>query len=98
MCRGIGLDRGDVIRVLIHNFIGTTKPGRAEDAFLLTARQLLSRPPSSPQWGNGCERDADQRFDQALDFIRQHPKLSLGKIAAAFRGLGIRHSREWIGA
>jgi hypothetical protein len=96
LCAGIGLNRGGVIRVLLRNFIRTTKPGQAEDTFLLTARRLKSRQPSSPLWGNGCERSADQRFDQALDFMRQHPKRSSGETAAALRGLGIRHSREWI--
>ncbi len=93
---GIGLDRSDVVRILIRNFIATTKPGRAEDAFLQTARHLTARLPSSPLWGNGCERDADSRLDQAIAFIKEHPGLSVGKVASAFRGLGLRHSREWI--
>ena len=96
LCSGIGLRRGAVIRVLIRNFILTTKPGSAENAFLLTARRLMSRRPSSAQWGNGCERTPDERLTQAWDFIDEHPSLSPGKIAAAFRGLGLRHSREWI--
>ena len=91
-----GLNMGDVIYALVRNFIVTMKPGRAEDAFLLTARQLMSRQPSSPQWGNGCERTPDERSAQAYDFMDQHANLSPGKIAAAFRGLGLRHSKQWI--
>jgi hypothetical protein len=96
MADGIGLSCGDVIRVLIRNFVRTTRPGRAEDAFLLTARQLMSRLPSSPQWGHGAERTAGQRQMQVYDFMDEHPNLSPGEIAASLRSLGIRHSREWI--
>ena len=96
MCEAIGLYHGGVIRVLLRNFINTTKPGPAEDAFLLTARQLMSRQPSSIRWGNGCDRTAGQRYAQARAFIDQHPNLSPGTIASALRGLGLRYSRERI--
>ena len=94
-CDSIGFYRGEIIRVLIRNFIHTTKPGKAEDAFLLTARQLMSRQPSSPLWGNGCERTAEQRREQAFDFMDEH-NLSVGQIATALRGLGTRRSKRWI--
>jgi hypothetical protein len=96
MSRGIGIGSGSIVRILIRNLLMSTKPGKAELAFLVLARHLMSRLPSSPQWGYGCERSPDQKRNQAFDFMDEHPKLSYGRTAVALRGLGIRHSREWI--
>lgn len=95
-CDASDLNIDETIHALIQNFIVTTKPGKSQDAFLRTARQLMSRQPSSPHWGNGCERTPDERLTLAIAFIRERPTLSPGKIAAAMRGLGIRRSKQWI--
>jgi hypothetical protein len=92
-----GLEPRGVISTLVRNLIVTTRPGEAEDAFILTARRLMSKQPSCPSWGEGCQLDAKARVAQACAFVQESsPKLSVKMIAAALRGLGIKRSTKWI--
>ena len=94
-CADAGVYPGMVLRTLIRHLTTTIKPGTFDSAFLWVARRLMSRVPSSPLWGDGCQfRDPDG--DVARGFVRQHRNLTAGTTAAAMRCLGLRHSARWV--